>query len=100
MWATLAGLLQLATAVRRWKAGAQWAMILSGGQSALVGGLFITQAHTPVTGSAKTLAGYAAMGAIYFLISAIWLTVKSARAKAVRAPHDQEARTERLTAGQ
>ena len=38
VWATLAGLFQLATAVRRWKSrGAQWAMILSGGQSMLVG---------------------------------------------------------------
>ncbi|GAS87479.1 hypothetical protein [Mycolicibacterium brisbanense] len=92
-WATLAGLLQLATAVRRWKAGAQWAMILSGAQSALVGGLFVTQAHTPVVGSVKTLAGYAAMGAIYFLISALWLTVKISRGKSPRVPHDGEART-------
>ena len=39
VWAVLSGLLQLVTAVRRWKRfGAQWAMILSGGQSALVGG--------------------------------------------------------------
>ncbi len=38
-WAILAGLLQLATAIRRWKSyGAQWAMVLSGAQSALAGG--------------------------------------------------------------
>src|SRR5688500_16665912 len=36
VWAILSGLLQLGTAVRRWRShGAQWAMILSGGQSAL-----------------------------------------------------------------
>jgi len=98
-WATLAGLLQLITAIRRWKVGAQWAMALSGGQSALVGGLFITQAHTPTIGSAKTLAGYAAMGAIYFLISAVWLTVKTNRAKATRGPHDGDAGTDKLVVG-
>lgn len=38
VWAILSGLLQLGTAIRRWKSsGAQWAMILSGGQSALAG---------------------------------------------------------------
>ncbi|WP_208103678.1 DUF308 domain-containing protein [Mycolicibacterium sp. CBMA 226] len=98
-WATLAGLLQLITAIRRWKVGAQWAMVLSGGQSALAGGLFIAQAHTPTIGSAKTLAGYAAMGAIYFLISALWLTVKTNRAKAIRAPHDGDARADKLAPG-
>jgi uncharacterized membrane protein HdeD (DUF308 family) len=98
-WATLAGLLQLITAIRRWKVGGQWAMILSGGQSALAGGLFITQAHTPTIGSAKILAGYAAMGAIYFLISALWLTVKTNRAKAIRATHDGDALADKLTPG-
>ena len=98
-WATLAGLLQLGTAVRRWKIGAQWAMILSGGQSALVGALFITQAHTPILGSVKTLAGYAALGAVYFLISAIWLSVKGRHAKSAPAPQGGEAHAERLGSG-
>ncbi|MEE6177222.1 DUF308 domain-containing protein [Mycobacterium sp. 050134] len=45
VWATLSGLLQLATAVRRWKhVGAQWAMILSGAQSAIVGVTFVWKA--------------------------------------------------------
>ena len=48
VWAILSGLLQLGTAVRRWKSyGAQWAMILSGGQSALAGTFFIVQARMP-----------------------------------------------------
>jgi uncharacterized membrane protein HdeD (DUF308 family) len=80
VWASLAGLLQLATAVRRWRTqGAQWAMILSGGQSAIVGALFVWQAQSSDTSAIGTAAGYAAMGAFYFLVSAVWLTVKARR---------------------
>jgi hypothetical protein len=76
VWAILSGLLQLGTAVRRWKThGAQWAMILSGGQSALAGGFFIVQARMPEAPSITAIAGYAAVGAIYFLASAVWLLV-------------------------
>ena len=76
MWAILAGLLQLGTAVRRWRSyGAQWAMVLSGGQSALAGGFFIFQATMPAIPSIANVAGYAAVGALYFLVSAVWLTV-------------------------
>ncbi|CAO4149350.1 hypothetical protein DHODJN_14400 [Methylorubrum extorquens] len=45
VWAILSGLLQLATGVRRWNAGAQWAMALSGAQSALAGTHFIFKAN-------------------------------------------------------
>ncbi|HEY4200227.1 MAG TPA: DUF308 domain-containing protein [Devosiaceae bacterium] len=76
-WAALAGLLQLATAIGRWKsAGAQWAMVLSGAQSAVAGGFFVFQAQQPVAAVLPTIAGYAAFGAIYFLISALWLVVR------------------------
>ena len=79
-WAILSGLLQLGTAVRRWKSfGAQWAMVLSGGQSALAGGFFIFQATTPAVPSVATVAGYAGVGAIYFLVSAVWLSVSDWR---------------------
>ncbi|MDD1528190.1 hypothetical protein C7U92_18865 [Bradyrhizobium sp. WBOS7] len=79
-WAILAGLLQLGTAVRRWKRfGAQWAMVLSGGQSALAGGFFIFQAAMPAIPSIANVAGYAAVGALYFLVSAVWLTVSTGR---------------------
>ena len=75
-WAILSGLLQLGTAVRRWKSyGAQWAMILSGGQSALAGTFFIAQARMPTPPSITNVAGYAAVGAFYFLVSAVWLSV-------------------------
>jgi uncharacterized membrane protein HdeD (DUF308 family) len=82
VWAILSGLLQLATAVRRWKsAGAQWVMILSGAQSALAGGFFVVMAGAPTPPDIAGIAGYAGFGALYFLISAIWLTVKLARAR-------------------
>lgn len=80
VWAVVSGLLQLATAVRRWKAyGAQWVMILSGAQSALAGGFFIKQSTLPIPHSIAEIAPYAAFGAFYFLISAIWLVVSEAR---------------------
>lgn len=82
-WAILAGLLQLGTAIRRWESfGAQWAMVLSGAQSALAGGFFIFQASTPAVPSIATVTGYAAVGALYFLVSAIWLTVGGWRRRA------------------
>ncbi len=82
VWAVLSGLLQLGTAVRRWKEfGAQWAMILSGAQSALAGGFFIVKAYEPAPDAIVKVAGYAAVGAIYFLASATWLSVNKTRRK-------------------
>jgi uncharacterized membrane protein HdeD (DUF308 family) len=79
-WAIVAGLLQLATGLRRWKAfGAQWAMVLSGAQSALAGGFFIKQALGAAVAGITDVAPYAGFGAFYFLISALWLTVRRAR---------------------
>lgn len=76
-WAILAGLLQLATGARRWTSyGAQWAMILSGAQSALAGGLFIKQALGTAVPGITDVAPYAAVGAFYFLVSALLLTVR------------------------
>ncbi|NKM01975.1 DUF308 domain-containing protein [Rhizobium leguminosarum] len=80
LWAIFSGLLQLGTAVRRWKtSGGQWAMILSGGQSAVAGALFIFQAQMPQEPSISTVAGYAGVGAFYFLVSAIWLSIALSR---------------------
>lgn len=80
VWASLAGLLQLATAVRRWKSyGAQWPMALSGGQSAVVGVMFLKQANAPELPGVSTVAGYAAFGAIYFVASALFLVVSDRR---------------------
>lgn len=82
IWAILAGLFQLITGVRRWKIGAQWAMVLAGGQSALVGGYFIKLATGSTPVSITDIAPYAAFGALYFLLSAVWLTVAQARRSA------------------
>ena len=80
VWAGLAGILQLATAVRRWKSvGAQWAMILSGAQSALAGGFFLKQSFGAATPGITDIAPYAAFGAFYFLVSAVLLTISSRR---------------------
>jgi uncharacterized membrane protein HdeD (DUF308 family) len=79
-WAILSGLLQLGTGLRRWKEfGAQWAMILSGGQSALAGGFFIFQAQQSAMPSVATVAGYAGFGAFYFLVSGVSLSVRAWR---------------------
>lgn len=85
VWAGSAGLLQLATAVGRWKtAGAQWAMILSGAQSALASAFMIKMAQGAEPVGIANIAPYAAFGAFYFLVSAVSLTVSDAR-KARRA---------------
>jgi uncharacterized membrane protein HdeD (DUF308 family) len=76
VWAVLSGLFQLITAVRRWKtSGAQWAMILSGAQSALAGIFFVIMAGDVENISITNVAPYAAFGAFYFLVSAMWLTL-------------------------
>jgi len=82
-WAIVAGLLQLATGISRWKkVGAQWVMVLSGAQSALAGGHFIYRAIGGLFNGAHGIldaAPYAALGAFYFLVSAVWLTVRGNR---------------------
>ena len=79
-WAILSGLLQLGTAVRRWKTtSAQWPMILSGAQSALAGAFFIVQAQQPAMPAIGAVAGYAGVGALYFLVSAVTLQVAAGR---------------------
>ncbi|KQS69479.1 hypothetical protein ASG32_08485 [Methylobacterium sp. Leaf361] len=78
-WAILSGLLQLLSGARRWRAGAQWTMVLSGAQSALAGGFFIRQAAGAAVPGIVDVAPYAAFGAFYFLVSAAWLTATRMR---------------------
>jgi hypothetical protein len=87
VWAGFSGILQLATAIGRWKSyGAQWAMVLSGAQSALAAIFMVKMAHGPDPVGIANIAPYAAFGAFYFLVSAVWLTVSDARkARAVAA---------------
>ena len=85
VWAVLSGLFQLITAVRRWKTnGAQWAMILSGAQSALAGVFFVIMAGGVEDIGITNVAPYAAFGAFYFLVSAVWLTVSDNLRKSPR----------------
>jgi uncharacterized membrane protein HdeD (DUF308 family) len=79
VWAALAGILQLSTAVRRRRSvRAQWPMILSGAQSILAGAHFVMRSLDPsIQLSAATVAPYAAFGAFYFAVSAIVLAFKA-----------------------
>ncbi len=81
VWAVLSGGLQLLTGLRRWKTGGQWAMVLSGAQSILAGVFFVIQSGASLSLAAATVAPYAGFGAFYFLVSALWLTVKQRRAR-------------------
>jgi len=82
VWAVLSGLLQLATAVRRRRiARGQWLMIISGVQSAAAGAAFLTEAASSAVPSVADIAPYAAFGAFYFAISAVWLFARAVRHK-------------------
>ncbi|MBN6040136.1 hypothetical protein [Amycolatopsis sp. 195334CR] len=72
IWAVVAGLTQLAVGLSRRKLGGQWAMILSGGISTIAGTSFFLQAAQPGA-SLVNLAGYATLGGVFFLVSAIRL---------------------------
>jgi len=71
-WAVLSGLVQLLVGVARRPMGGQWAMILSGGISVLAGASFI-RSGAQDNPSLTALAGYAALGGIFFLVSAVRL---------------------------
>ena len=86
VWAAMSGLLQLATAARRWRrAGAQWVMIISGAQSAVAGAMFVVAAGASETPGVADIAPYAAFGAFYFLVSAAWLITSDARRRRLQA---------------
>lgn len=71
-WATTAGAVQLIVALRRRALGGQWPMILSGGLSVFVGFAFIAMASAAPE-SVSSLGGYATLGGIFFLVSALRL---------------------------
>lgn len=78
VWAVLAGLVQLVVALRRRNLGGQWAMIASGAISTLAGISFLLQASVPHA-SLSNLAGYALLGGIFFLVSALRLGRNASR---------------------
>lgn len=71
-WAITAGIVQLIVAILRYRLGGQWAMILSGGISVIAGSGFIVMAGGP-NAALTGIGGYAILGGIFFLISAIRL---------------------------
>lgn len=67
-WAVVSGLLQLANAIQRRRAGSrEIPMLISGGLSAIAGIAIIGSARADDPGLG-TIAGYAAVGAVLFLI--------------------------------
>ena len=71
-WAIVAGVVQLVVGAARRGLGGQWPMILSGAISVVAGSSFILQA-TKDGASLSALAGYATLGGIFFLVSALRL---------------------------
>ncbi|MFD9700388.1 hypothetical protein [Lentzea sp. NPDC059081] len=80
-WAIVAGLVQLAVGVSRRKMGGQWPMILSGGISVGAGTSFILMASQSQA-TLASVAGYATLGGIFFLVSAIRLGTAAKKAAA------------------
>lgn len=72
VWAIGSGIAQLVTAIRNRRSGGQVAQMLSGGISVFAGAGFLTQGLQG-TESISGTSGYAVLGGIFFLISAIRL---------------------------
>jgi uncharacterized membrane protein HdeD (DUF308 family) len=71
-WAIAAGVVQVVVAILRHRLGGQRVLVVSGGISAVAGASFIVMAAGP-DASLTSLAGYATLGGIFFLVSAIRL---------------------------
>jgi uncharacterized membrane protein HdeD (DUF308 family) len=81
VWALLSGAIQLVVAIRRRRSvGAQWPMVISGGQSVLAGAT-IAATSASATSGLSTVAGYSAFGAFWFLVSVVALSVRARREK-------------------
>lgn len=80
IWAIVAGMLQLAAALPRWtNAMAQWIIVVSGIQSAIFGGLFLVRSQWGPEAEMDAFIRYAAFGAFYFAVSALWLASRNRR---------------------
>jgi uncharacterized membrane protein HdeD (DUF308 family) len=73
-WAITAGIVQLIVAILRWRLGGQLAQILSGGLSVLAGAGFVLMAGGS-SAALTVVGGYAILGGVFFLISAIRLHI-------------------------
>lgn len=74
VWAIGSGIPQLSTAIRNRPAGGQLPQMLSGGISVLAGGAFLGQGLQGGDNIAG-VGGYATLGAVFFLVSAVRLGV-------------------------
>lgn len=74
VWAIGAGIPQLIAAIRNRRAGGQVPQMLSGGISVFAGSGFLLQGLQGA-GNIAGVAGYATLGAIFFLVSAIRLSM-------------------------
>jgi len=72
-WAVLAGAAQLLTGASRRRLGGQWPLIISGGVSVLAGSAFLAQGLQGAA-TVTSIAGYATLGGVLFLVSAIRLS--------------------------
>jgi uncharacterized membrane protein HdeD (DUF308 family) len=71
-WAVVAGVVQLVVGINRRVLGGQWPMVLSGGISVLGGTGFLLMAGA-ANASLVGVAGYATLGGVFFLVSALRL---------------------------
>ncbi|MEU0137181.1 hypothetical protein ABZ172_24610 [Streptomyces sp. NPDC006296] len=71
-WAVTAGIVQLVVGATRRRLGGQWAMMISGFISVFAGASFAAQAGKGEA-SLSSLAGYAFLGGVFFLVSALRL---------------------------
>jgi hypothetical protein len=75
----VSGAVQLVVAwSRRRRIAGQWLMLVSGGGSVFAGGGFLSWAGAQPAGVA-TLVQYSIGGAVWYLLTAIWLYVSAAR---------------------
>lgn len=74
VWAIGAGIPQLVTAIRNRSTGGQVPQMLSGGISVLAGSAFLVQGLQGATAIAG-VGGYAIVGAVFFLVSALRLGI-------------------------
>ncbi|MBN9735678.1 MULTISPECIES: hypothetical protein [unclassified Pseudonocardia] len=72
VWAVVAGLVQLVVGIGRRALGGQWPMVLSGGISVFAGTGFLLMAGA-ADPTLVNVAGYATLGGVFFLVSALRL---------------------------
>ena len=70
-WAVASGAVQLAVGIQRRAQSGHYPMIFSGALSVVAGASFVASAHAAT--SVRAIAGYAVLGGVFFLVSALRL---------------------------